>query len=443
MKHRCTFKVYQQIWMHITEVEQANCLIETDSQPTSNEIEDMKEEHIGGLQKIDHLTEEHLDIVEFAKQYLKKNKANLINEEEDCNFEKSTFQVENFSQQIVAGAIYKFDLVQDAENSGCSMKHRCTFKVYQQIWMHITEVEQANCLIETDSKPTSKKRHCANRTKCKVNQEYRNGQCVCKYGNNRQGQECRGPCLSHEEYHNGKCECKYGLDQGSCRLCPKECKSKGGCVKRGLEYECRCKHGSIFDQRTNRCQTCTTIDGKVTNSPLVFVIDITSSMGSTPALAKQILDRLISEDMNIPRYQLFTFHDQHTDNIADNTKLVLDTDDVAALEAATSSLRFSGGGDIPETMTQGLLLALRNCSPKSLIIVFTDAPTKNPELEEEINRLRNEKEVEVFIVLNFEIDAKSTALYKRMGQVFQLTDVSVDTLLENIEQKVEETEICT
>ena len=83
---------------------------------------------------------------------------------------------------------------------------------------------------------------------------------MCKYGNNRQGQGCRGPCLPHEEYRNGKCECKfgldrgecrllqckpheeyrngkceckYGLDQGRCRLCPMECKSKGGCVKRG------------------------------------------------------------------------------------------------------------------------------------------------------------------------------------------------------------------
>jgi len=214
-------------------------------------------------------------------------------------------------------------------------------------------------------------------------------------------------------------------------------------VKRGSEYECRCKNGSIFDQRTNRCQICTSIDAKVTNAPLVFVIDTTSSMGATPALAKQILNRLIREDINIPRYQLLTFHDQNTDNIADNTKLLLDTEDVAAIGAATSKLIFNGGGDIPETMTQGLLLALRNCSPKSLIIVFTDAPTKNPELEGEINRLRKKKEVEVFIVLSAVIDAKSTALYKRMGQVFQLTEISVDTLLANIEQKVEETETCT
>jgi len=193
-----------------------------------------------------------------------------------------------------------------------------------------------------------------------------------------------------------------------------------------------------------KCKTCKMIDGKVTNAELVFAIDNTGSMGSTPDLANQIVDRLISEKMIIPRYQLFTFADSKHDNIADNAKLVLDTEDVVAFQKATSGLKFSGksSGDLPERMTQGLLLALKSSSPKSVIIVFTDQPTKNPELEGEINRLRKEKEVVVFIVLKKAISAKGLALYERMGQVFQLTDVSVDTLLENIEQKVEETKTC-
>ena len=72
-------------------------------------------------------------------------------------------------------------------------------------------------------------------------------------------------------------------------------------------------------------------------------------------------------------------------------------------------------------MFQGLLVALQNASPKSLIVVFTDNGTKDLKLEREIVRLREAKQSEVFIVLTPQyqgyVNGKSLPAYGRMGQV--------------------------
>ena len=44
---------------------------------------------------------------------------------------------------------------------------------------------------------------------------------------------------------------------------------------------------------------------------------------------------------------------------------------------------------------QGLLVALQNASPKSLVVVFTDNGSKDLMLERDIVRLRKTKEIEV------------------------------------------------
>ena len=70
---------------------------------------------------------------------------------------------------------------------------------------------------------------------------------------------------------------------------------------------------------------------------------------------------------------------------------------------------------------QGLLVALQNASPNSLIVVFTDNGTKDLKLEREIVRLREMKKCEVYIVLTPQYEGyfngKSLPAYGRMGQV--------------------------
>ena len=104
--------------------------------------------------------------------------------------------------------------------------------------------------------------------------------------------------------------------------------------------------------------------------------------------------------------------------------LQIDTPDVGAFDRATSNLVFesyNGGRDSKERMSQGLLVALQNASPKSLIVVFTDNGSKDLKLEADIVRLRKAKECEVFIVLTpaFEgrLSGPSLPAYGRMGKV--------------------------
>ena len=86
---------------------------------------------------------------------------------------------------------------------------------------------------------------------------------------------------------------------------------------------------------------------------------------------------------------------------------------------------------------QGLLVALQNSSPKSLIVVFTDNGSKDLNLEKEIVRLRKTKEIEVFIVLTpaYEgrFNGKSLPSYGRMGKVFLINEVGADSFLRDVE----------
>ena len=102
----------------------------------------------------------------------------------------------------------------------------------------------------------------------------------------------------------------------------------------------------------------------------------------------------------------------------------MDTSNVEAFEQATSSLVFesyNGGRDSKERLAQGLLVALQNAPPRSLIVVFTDNGSKDLNLETEIIRLRKAKECEVFIVLTpaYEgrLNGPSLPAFGRMGKV--------------------------
>jgi len=184
--------------------------------------------------------------------------------------------------------------------------------------------------------------------------------------------------------------------------------------------------------------------GKVLNPPLVFVIDTTKSVkpdkDSIFNLTSKVTSRITKDRINIPRFQLVTFNDFGRElNL--NVKLEIDTPDVRAFDRATSSLVFesyNGGRDSKERLAQGLLVALQNASPKSLIVVFTDNGSKDLDLEREIVRLRKAKECEVFIVLTpaYEgrLNGPSLPAFGRMGKVFLINEVGADSFLRDVEQ---------
>ena len=102
----------------------------------------------------------------------------------------------------------------------------------------------------------------------------------------------------------------------------------------------------------------------------------------------------------------------------------LDTDSVEKFARATERLKFesyNGGRDSKERLAQGLMVALQNASPKSLVVVFTDNGSKDLMLENEIVRLRKSKDIEVFIVLTPAYEGRfngpSLPAFSRMGKV--------------------------
>jgi len=176
----------------------------------------------------------------------------------------------------------------------------------------------------------------------------------------------------------------------------------------------------------------------------MFVIDTTKSVkpdkDSIFNLTKKVVDSIKTDLINIPRFTLVSFNDYGPD-INRNVKVEIDTNDVTAFGLATASLKFEsydGGRDSKERLTQGLMVALDVASPRTLIVVFTDNGSKDLFLENEIIKLREQKEAEVYIVLTpaFEgkITGKSLPAYGRMGQVFLINEVGSDIFLQKVQQ---------
>jgi len=207
-----------------------------------------------------------------------------------------------------------------------------------------------------------------------------------------------------------------------------------------------------------KCQNCPQSGGqglgqgrdsnKVLNPPLVFVIDTTKSVkpdkDSIFNLTSKVTDRIMNDRINIPRFQLISFNDYGRE-INRNVRLEIDTDDVRAFARATSSLvfeSFDGGRDSRERLTQGLLVALQNAPDRSLIVVFTDNGTKDLDLEKEIIRIKQAREIEVFIVLTPTYEGRFNGpdlpAYGRMGKVFLINEVGADSFLRDV-QTFEET----
>jgi len=173
------------------------------------------------------------------------------------------------------------------------------------------------------------------------------------------------------------------------------------------------------------------------------VIDTTKSVkpdkDSIFNLTRKVTDRIMKDGLNIPRYMLMSFND-YGPEINRNVRLEIDTTNVRDFADATSSLVFesyNGGRDSKERLAQGLLVALQNSLPKSLIVVFTDNGSKDLRLEKEIVRLRKAKESEVFIVLTpayeGKFNGKSLPAYGRMGKVFLIEEVGADSFLKTVE----------
>lgn len=237
------------------------------------------------------------------------------------------------------------------------------------------------------------------------------------------GQVCKDDCSCGAPLPAG-CDCDPDLPNADAQ-CPGEARCVG----------CMCNNCPASDQVGS---------SKAINPPLVFVIDTTKSVkpdkDSIFNLTMKVVENIMKDNINIPRYQLVSFND-FGPRLTKNVKIELDTTDVREFGRKAASLKFesyNGGRDSKERLTQGLLVALQNAMPKSLVVVFTDNGSKNLDLEKQIIKLRDEKECEVFIVLTPEYEGKkngkSLPVYNRLGKVFLISDVGADQFLGSVEE---------
>jgi len=195
-----------------------------------------------------------------------------------------------------------------------------------------------------------------------------------------------------------------------------------------------------------KCQSCpkSRSKGTVLNPPLTFVVDTTKSVkpdkDSIFNLTLRVVARIQETETNILNYQLVTFNDFGPD-IRKNVKVFPATKDVLEFRKAAVGITFDsfdGGRDSKERLTQGLLVACQQTPEKSLIVVFTDNGSKDLKLEREILRIKEEKQLEVYIVLTPEYEGRpndpSLAMFSRLGRVFFIDEVGADSLIQSVEE---------
>ena len=141
---------------------------------------------------------------------------------------------------------------------------------------------------------------------------------------------------------------------------------------------------------------------------------------------------------------LFQFNDRGND-INLNVEVREPTDDVARFKQEIIGLEFesyNGGRDSKERLMQGLMVALKESPEKSLIVVFTDNGSKNLKLKNEIMRMKEEKNIEIFIVLTPIYEGspgdRSLKVFNEVSQVFPINEVGADMFLQTVEEFEEE-----
>merc|ERR1719458_1782623 len=194
--------------------------------------------------------------------------------------------------------------------------------------------------------------------------------------------DCQAYCELQEQtkpgagtcYPSGKRNClnrvtKWGFTSEDIMGCQNECESTGGA------------HGSLG-----------------------VSIDTTGSMSDDQSgvitLSNNILDAILASKFEIPQFVLTTFNDSPSENVEDNVELRVDTADATEFRNSLNSISFGGGsGELAERATQGMLVTMQTLQSKAVMLVFTDAGSMNLELKEELIRLRDEKDIKIFIIL--------------------------------------------
>jgi hypothetical protein len=121
-----------------------------------------------------------------------------------------------------------------------------------------------------------------------------------------------------------------------------------------------------------------------------FVIDDTGSMSDIISGVKSNIERTIDQvATSRPETKFLVLH------YGDPSVGAAFIGTAQEARAVVASIYASGGGDCPELTNSGLLAALKAAPPKSKLLVFTDASSKDADLQPEVEKLALDKQIVV------------------------------------------------
>merc|ERR1712223_1767914 len=112
-------------------------------------------------------------------------------------------------------------------------------------------------------------------------------------------------------------------------------------------------------------------------------------------LAKGILNGLKKEGVKVPHYRLIQVNDPDVE-VGERVSTLKGYQDILT---NLYSKRHPSGGDWAEQSTDGILRGLEKGGHGEVFCLFTDAPSHQLDLLNEINRRRTEKDVPIFVFI--------------------------------------------
>jgi len=256
---------------------------------------------------------------------------------------------------------------------------------------------------------------------------------------------------------NGGCRCNdksATMPECANPKCPKYCAGGSTCMKKDGKLGCQCLPSfNLIKGKCVKKQECKNSDAKV--GPVAIAVDNTrgdcgltgtNTLRGKKALAISIVEAL--KGVNVPKWILatFTVAKPKTDDIKKNTKLVSETTDIKEFITSingiscTDALKWWQGG--ATRVMQGVKRVMENMPKGGTIVVITENQSFDLDLTEELQQLKEEKEINILIAMSPRYHGthgdSSWKEYVKLSnsRIFQMDKVEKNTLTSVVVKEV-------
>merc|ERR1712179_677816 len=193
--------------------------------------------------------------------------------------------------------------------------------------------------------------------------------------------------------------------------------------------------GKGHDYQDDDCSTDST-DSTDSNGSVGFAIDTTRSMIAALPMVKKMIADLVKTAPKIPTWVLTSFKDPEV-------KLVRKTSDVEELKTDLDALNYGGDpkDDLKEQALKGIEVTLDNMPNNGVILVVTDAGSKQLKLERSITRKSFQKNIKIYFTFYPTCRADcddSLPVYERLsdGEMFNSSEFTSEKFFSTVITKV-------